>query len=442
MVRSALTGTRIRARRNLRGLRQAELARAVGVSASYLNLIEHNRRKVGTDLLAALAKVLGVSVDALVEDGDSRLIESARAAAERTGLDRAELERIDEFTGRFPGWAKVLAETEGRVARLERVVEHLNDRMTHDPYMGEALHEIISAVTSVQSTATILNDGQEIEPDWQARFHQNILQDSARLAEGAVALVNYLDAGKSDETGLAAPQEEVEAWLGQRDFHLPELEEDTEGLNPENLVAGQVELSSEASRQLAVQWVSQFKADSRALPLGPLQEALEQMGLAPDRLADHFGVPFDQVLRRLAILPPQLRAAQGLPSPGLVICDNSGTLLFRRAIDGFALPRFGGACPLWPLYQALLRPHVRICAGLTTAGRLGRRFTVYAYASVAAEMGIGRPVILRATMLILPAAESDAEDATPPLSVGASCRTCPQLDCPARREPSILMTVI
>lgn len=440
MVRPALTGTRIRARRNLRGMRQAELAREVGVSASYLNLIEHNRRNIGPDLLGSLAQALGVSVDALVEDGDSRLIEGARAAAERCDVDAAELERIDEFTGRFPGWAKVLAETQARVERLERVVEQLNDRMTHDPYMGEALHEIISAVTSVQSTATILNDGQEIEPDWQARFHQNILQDSARLAEGAVALVNYLDAGKSEETGLAAPQEEVEAWLAQRDFHLPELESDAP--DPVQLVAGQVELSSEASRALAVQWVSQFHADSRALPLDPFLTALCRVGVAPEILADEFGVPFDQVLRRFAVLPRATLTGHGLPVPGLVICDNSGTILFRRGIDGFALPRFGGACPLWPLYQALQRPFVRMRTPLATAGRLGRHFVTYATAATRAELGFGKPTVLQATMLVLPAENAGAEADATALAVGASCRTCPQLDCAARREPSILVTAV
>lgn len=440
MVRPALTGTRIRARRNLRGMRQAELAREVGVSASYLNLIEHNRRNIGPDLLGALASALGISVDALVEDGDSRLIEGARAAAERCDVDPAELERIDEFTGRFPGWAKVLSDTQSRVERLERVVEQLNDRMTHDPYMGEALHEIISAVTSVQSTATILNDGQEIEPDWQARFHQNILQDSARLAEGAVALVNYLDAGKSEETGLAAPQEEVEAWLAQRDFQLPEME--SEVFDPAQLVAGQVELSSEASRVLAEQWVRQFHADSRALPLAPFLTALRRVGVAPEILADDFGVPFDQVLRRVALLSRATLAENGLPVPGLVICDNSGTILFRRGIDGFALPRFGGACPLWPLYQALQRPFVRLRTPLATAGRLGRRFVAYATATTRAEMGFGKPTVLHATMLVLPAESSTAETEMTELAVGASCRTCPQPDCSARREPSILVAAV
>lgn len=437
MARSALTGTRIRARRNLRGLRQAELAREVGVSPSYLNLIEHNRRKVGAELLGALAQALGVSADALVEDGDGRLVESARAAALRSETDVADLERIDEFTGRFPGWAQVLAETQARVERLERLVEHLNDRMTHDPYLGEALHEIISAVTSVQSTATILGDSQQIEPEWQARFHHNIVQDSARLAEGAVALVNYLDAGKNDETGLAAPQEEVEYWLASKGFHLPELE--TGVAVADDLVVGQTELSSEASRQLARQWIARFQADTVALPKGAFLAALEEIGAVPDLLADRFQAPFDQVLRRLALLSPDAMAKAGIPAPGLVICDNSGTHLFRRGVEGFALPRFGGACPLWPLYQALQRPHVRLRMPVVTAGRLGRRFVTYAYASVHAQMGFGMPNVLHGTMLILPTDSAPTEGAGQ-LVVGASCRTCPQLDCDARREPSILVS--
>ncbi len=438
MPRSALTGTRIRARRNLRGLRQAELAREVGVSASYLNLIEHNRRKVGPELLAALAQALGISTDALSEDDDGRLIEAARAAALRSGADLSELERIDEFTGRYPGWAKVLADTQGRVERLERIVDQLNDRMTHDPYMGEALHEIISAVTSVQSTATILNDAREIEPDWQARFHHNILQDSARLAEGAVALVNYLDAGKTDEAGLAAPQEEVEAWLAARGFHLPELE--SGAISPEMLVARQVELSSQASRQLAIQWLHRFRRDSLALPLDGLAQAMKERGFAPDQLALDFGVPFDQLLRRIALLPADMMEKLSLDLPGLVICDSSGTLMFRRAIDGFALPRFGGACPLWPLYQAMLRPATPLRTPLVTAGRLGRRFLTYAYAAPTGPVTFEAPVTLQSTMLILPEPHPPAE-LGPPLMVGASCRTCARPDCAARREPSILMSV-
>ncbi|MEM6666746.1 MAG: helix-turn-helix transcriptional regulator, partial [Pseudomonadota bacterium] len=65
MVRPALTGTRIRARRLDVGLRQAALARACGVSPSYLNLIEHNRRRIGGKLLNLIAETLEIDAAAL-----------------------------------------------------------------------------------------------------------------------------------------------------------------------------------------------------------------------------------------------------------------------------------------------------------------------------------------------------------------------------------------
>ncbi len=437
MPRSDLTGTRIRARRNLRGLRQSDLARMVSVSPSYLNLIEHNRRKVSAPLLAALAQALGVSQDGLIEDNDSRLVEGARAAALRSEVDTAELERIDEFTGRFPGWARVLADTQARAEGLERTVENLNDRMTHDPYLAEALHEIISAVTSVQSTAAILNDSDAVEPEWQARFHGNILQDSTRLAEGAVALVNYIDTVNTSETGLAAPLEEVEAWLARHNFHPPGIE-DQRPADSGPLVGEQVELSSEAARFLAGQWLARMKADARALPLDPFLTEVERIGLLPDQLAAEFGVPLDVVLRRLALLPQDGVRRAGLPAMGLVVCDASGTLIFRRPLEDFALPRFGGGCPLWPLYQALSSPARPISQTLVTAGRMGRQFHAFAVAHTISPVRFDFPLTMNATMLLV--ADVSGREGGTPLAVGASCRTCAQVECPARREPSILMT--
>lgn len=436
MSRSALTGTRIRARRTLRGIRQTDLARRVGVSPSYLNLIEHNRRKVSAPLLSALATALGVSADALVEDSDARLVEGARAAALRSDTDLGELERIDELIGRFPGWAAVLADTHARVERLERVVEQLNDRMTHDPYLGDALHEIISAVTSVQSTAAILNDDDALAPEWQDRFHQNILDDSGRLAEGAVALVNYIDSAKTGETGIAAPQEEVEAWLARQEFHL-DIAERPSLDGAEAYLATQVDLASGAARQLAATWLAQMYADAQAIPLRALRDGLAEHGMAPDVLAAHFACGLDVVLRRLAHLPPAFRTELGLPVAGLAICDMSGTLLFRRPVEGFPFPRFGGGCPLWPLYQALRQPHMPLRTKLVTAGRMGRRFTAYAMAAVTGPARLDAPPVLRATMLLLPEEGQGPDSAA--IAVGASCRTCPQLDCAARREPSILV---
>lgn len=433
MPRSALTGTRIRERRTALRMKQADLARDVGISPAYLNLIEHNRRRVGDTLLEQLAQVLGVDPVALAEGAEGVLFDGLREAAAAAAMGEAEpeLERIEEFVGRFPGWAALLAGRQARIGQLERVVESYAERMAQDPFLLTSLHEVLSAVTSLRSTAAILTDTDDIEPVWRTRFLTTIREESLRLSDTAEALVGYLDTQEEAETGLSSPLEEVEAWLAARNWHLPELE----GPRPadgESLIAGVAELASSAGRRLALMHIAQAAQDARALPMEPLLAALAAEGPEPARIAARTGAPIPVVFRRMATLPPGI---EGMPPVGLVVCDGSGTLTLRRPIAGFVLPRFGAACPLWPLYEALGRPMQPIRAVVDMAGRLPQRFLTYGFCQPSQPGGFDGPLLMQAMMLILPAPRDMAQEARP---VGSSCRICPRAACPGRREPSIL----
>lgn len=423
MARATLTGTRLRERRMALGLRQADLAAAVGVSAPYLNLIEHNRRRVSEALLRALAGQLGVDAEALEDGQEGAQIEELRAAATALPGSGAELDRVEEFAGRFPGWAALARGLARRAAGLERAVEALNDRMTHDPHLSDSLHEVLSAVASVRSTAAILAETEDIEPEWRTRFLRNLHGDSERLALGAEALVAFLDGSdRAEAQVVVAPQEEVEAWLAARGWHLPELEPGGPGaVALEAEVAG---LASAAARGLARDWTHVMARDAARVPLAALEE-----GDDPVRLAAQLGVEVTVVLRRMALAPGA--------EAGLALCDASGALVLRKPAEGFGFPRFGSACPLWPLYAALGRPGSPVMADVTAAGRGGRRFRAIAHCAPRHPEGIGGVELREAAMLVLPlrggvAAQGEAQ------VVGSSCRVCARGNCPARREPSIL----
>lgn len=454
MPRQALAGSRIRERRTADGLRQVDLARLVGISASYLNLIEHNRRNVGAALLRKIAEALKVDPAALTEGAGAALLAGLREAA--TAADGAsaaasspaapgapELDRIEEFVGRFPGWAGLLARLQGRVGHLERSVEMLSDRLAHDPTLSAALHDILSAVTALRSTAAILAEEGEIEPEWRARFHANLEDESVRLAEGAEALVSYLDTPRTREQGVVSPQEAFEGWLEARGYHLAECE----GAAPPDPEALAPELPA-AARRLVAAYARRYSTDAAALPMPALLAALADLGPDPGRLAERFGLPLPLVFRRLAALPPGGGAGAGtgasagtggeLAEPGrigLVACDGSGALIFRKPAEGFVLPRFGPGCSLWPLYQALARPVTPIRTPIEMSGRGQRRFLGYAYCQPAYPGGFDTPPVVEAWMLILP---DDGPATAPAQAVGASCRICARAVCPARREPSIL----
>lgn len=414
-------------------MRQAELARRCDISASYLNLIEHNKRRIGGALINKLARALDVDPALLSEGAETSLTAGIEAAAARHS-DVA-TESAEELAGRYPGWARLIEAQSRETERLERVVQGLNDRLTHDPFLSASLHDVLSSVTAIRSASSILADGTDIAPEWQARFHRNILEDSRRLTGSAEQLVSYLDAGADVEQGMKLPQEELEAWLEKRSWAIPELEEEPDANLPTLLADFETE-SSISGAFLAKRHFEQYASDAKAVPAAPLVDAIDDVGPDPARLAQKFNVSLTVIFRRLASLK-----AQDFPDQharGLVACDGSGTLTFRKNVPGFEFPRFGAACPLWPLFVALQRPTQPIRQSLHTSGHHDAYFTSWALSEVNASGGFDGPSIVTAWMLVAPS------DAPPenmvPMPVGTSCRICVQPDCPARREPPLVAT--
>jgi hypothetical protein len=427
MALSALIGTILRERRLAAGLRQADVARAAGISASFLNLIEHNRRNVSAPVLVRLADALQADLGQLQDGQDQGLIDDLRQAASRAGLDAGDLDRLEDVAARFPGWAALVVRLDARVQGLERTVEALNDRMTHDPHLSASLHEVLSTLASVRATAAILAETPDLSPDWAARFRGNLYSDTERLAVAAEALVAYLDQGQAaGDASLAAPEDEVETWLQRRGwgFSDADLAEVRTGGMPAD-VAG---LASTAARSLAARHLVQAAEDAARLPAGDLARAMAAHGPDPFAIAEALATDPLVAMRRIAA-DPDLGA-------GLVACDASGTLTFRKPLPGFALPRFGAACPIWPLYAALGRPLSPVDVLVEVAGQAAQRFRAFAWAAPTHALGLRGPVLPVAGMLILPA--PPRSDGPPALAIGSSCRICPRSACPARREPSIL----
>lgn len=427
MAREGLTGSRIRERRVMAAFKQADLARAIGISASYLNLIEHNKRRIGGKLLLDIAAALEVEPQTLTEGAEATLIAALREAADESGLNGPEADRADEFAGRFPGWADVLAGTRRRVDALEATVEALTDRLGHDPHLAASMHELLTTAAAIRSTASILAETKTLQPEWRDRFHANLNEDSDRLSTSAQDLVAYLDAEPGADDAASSPQEEVEAFLSAPEFRFDQLEGavDIEAQIDE-LLADDLALRSPAARYIAKTVLRQIARDAASLPLDSLRTAVEALGPEPMSLARQLDQPVGCVLRRLAALPEQ--------EAGLVVCDRSGAVTFRKTVGGFSVPRHGACCPLWPLFAALGQPGAIIAQRVSQLGRSQGQFQCYAVSEPVAAQEYNAPPLLRSTMLLLPVPEGG----TPGVPVGATCRICPQEQCSARREPSIL----
>jgi len=432
MPRDTLTGSRIRERRVMAGIKQSELAKRADISPSYLNLIEHNRRRIGGKLLINIADALGVEPTSLTEGAETALLATLREAASNTDMGEGEFARVEEFAGRFPGWAALLAESQRRIATLQSSVEALTDRLTHDPHLAASLHEMLSTVTAIRSAASILAEPEDIAPEWQRRFNRNIYEDSARLAYTSRSLAHYLEASDTETTETNAPQDEVDAVFNKSWFHITALERDVADVEDVTAVLG--EGVSHSARWLLHRTLRRYRDDAARMPLAVCADAVAETGSDPVALAARFGTDVASAMRRLASLPDDLLAEP----VGLAICDGSCVTTFRKPLPDFPLPRLGAGCALWPLYRSLARPMMVHSEVMEQSARTSARYRAYAIAQPTGPVRAGQDVLFESHMLVVP--EPSRDIAEPIHEVGLTCRICPNSSCEGRREPSIMGT--
>ncbi|MCF2904281.1 short-chain fatty acyl-CoA regulator family protein [Octadecabacter sp. CECT 8868] len=422
MADRILTGTRVRNRRLDLGLRQSAVAERVGISGSYLNLIEHNRRRIGGKLLGGLARVLEIDQAQLEDETSASVITPLKVAAVEFPSLAVGAESAEEFASRFPGWAGVINSQQAHIERLTAKVDALANRLAHDTKIATSLHEVISTATAIRSTASILVETPDLDSEWQGRFHTNIDTDSARLAESSQALLGLLDIETGgDPSDVSTVVEQAEALFAARGFHFPECENGDEPDWPDGVdgVAGEI----------ASGWARDYIADAARLPLAQFSPAAEQMAFDPARLAARFDVPVELILRRLAQLP----ASAAVPPMGLVRCDSAGVITFQKPILDFRLPRAGSACPLWPLFQALSQPGHALRSVARMSGAARTTFECFSIAAPVGPVAFGVPPRIEATMLVRPAQSDEA-----PNPVGPGCRICTVEGCTSRRQPSVV----
>ncbi len=283
---------------------------------------------------------------------------------------------------------------------------------------------------AIRSTAGILFENKELEPEWRGRFHRNLNEDSQRLADSAEAVVSYLDGEDDAAAELTSPQDELDAFLQAAEYHFPSLEQP--GSDISAVLARTEVLSSRAAHEMAKSYLATYQSDALLMPIEVFAPAIAELGMDPAALAQQFNVGLAAVMRRLVALPKEV----GLQNIGLVVCDGAGTLVFRKEPEGFPLPRFSAACPKWPLFQALTRPMQPIQVQVEMAGRDALQFDCMAIAEPQTAQSFKDNALYHGYMLIRPDA-SRVANARP---VGPTCRICPRLACQGRREPSILAT--
>jgi predicted transcriptional regulator len=410
--------------------------------------------------LQRVARELDMRLDQLDGAAEKRLVERLAEIAEEPRLARhaPEADAIAELIGRYPGWAAALAALGRSEREATELAQALSDRLTHDPFLGESIHAMLTNVAAIRSSAEILVSFPDIEPERRARFEQAIYEESQRLSDVAEALTGYFDKAHTAARAVT-PFDEVEALFEAQANRFPEIEAAAAGLSAkiasseteegrresaEKLVrrdlSGAIRRIIEDSEQVVTERAAArarmdleyYALDAALAPEAEFFAAAEEARYDVEEIARRLRIPIETAFRRLSTLP---RDADS-PRFGYLCVNAAGHPLVRREIEGLTMPRAGGACPLWNVFRAQGRPDeaTRQLVDLPS----GDRFVFVARTRQVGQAKFGQPRNWVSDMLAMTEADAkrtvygdrlSGETAEP---VGFACRICPREACEQR----------
>jgi predicted transcriptional regulator/transcriptional regulator with XRE-family HTH domain len=229
LTHAPLVGHRIRKRRRELGQAQAALATSVGISPSYLNLIEHNKRPIGGALLHRIGAALGLDSRALAGTEEERMIAELGELAADVAQIGIELTPRDasEVVASSPKAARAILGLYRayREARLRS--DLLGERIGEDSFLAETSQQILALITTIRSYAEILNDYGDLSPAERSGFATTLAGESEALARQAISMFDFMS-GSGVRRPRAAPREEIEDFISDRSNYFPRLEEAAE----------------------------------------------------------------------------------------------------------------------------------------------------------------------------------------------------------------------
>ena len=118
-------------------------------------------------------------------------------------------------------------------------------------------------------------------------------------------------------------------------------------------IAGDAPFRTTEARKLLSVGLANYAAGALLMPYSGFREAARRSRHDIDRLRQEFGVSFEQACHRLSTL--QRPGLQGIP---FYFCrvDMAGNITKRHSATKLSFTRFGGACPLWLVHEAVAIP--------------------------------------------------------------------------------------
>lgn len=446
--RKIFAGPRIRRIRNERGLTQTSMADALGISPSYLNLIERNQRPLTVQLLLKLASVYKLDLDSL----------QAESGTTVAGLKEVFSDPL--LTGELPGDQELVEIGEAAPNAANGIVKLYRAYREQQQRLSDLSQLLSHEGRDTQLSATHLPLDEVRDVMARRPNHYPRIEEEAESFHGLLKpegdLPGVLKEWLRREHGITVrtlPVATMPNWRRRYDRHsqrlfiserlslfdqLQEIAMEAALIRMQVMIGAEIEglkLSSSEAKRIARFELARYAAQALMMPYRQFRDTAVRVRYDVDVLRSRFGVSFQQAANRLTTLQRQGNSA--LPF-FLMEIDHAGNRLHMVGAEGFPT-RFGGQCPKLPVYAAFTQTGQVLVEPAELPD--GSSFLTVARTLEGPQGAFNerprRTAILLGCSLDAGAETIYGENCTTRTEIGPVCRLCERQGCITRAEPPL-----
>ena len=454
--KKVFAGVRIRRFRRELGLTQTAMAEDLGVSPSYLNLIERNQRPLSAQVLLRLNDVYDIDLKELSGEDDARTAASLKEVFSDPLFQDLRIgnNELTDLAGTSPDAAQAVLTLyrayRETMTKAAAVAEQMAD--------GEIAVDIDTARFPTDEARDFFHHHNNHFPELETAA-ENLWADAL---DGAEDLGHTLHQHLKGAYGIAVKVMPIDVmpdmvWrfdrhtsrlflsemLGQpgRTFQLAFQVGIRSHRNLfDDIIAGAGVAGDEAV-QLCRLGLANYFAGAVMMPYERFLNAAEKLRYDIEVLTQRFAASYEQVCHRLTTL--QRPGSRGVPF-FFVRVDRAGNISKRFSSGGFHFARFGGTCPRWNVHEAFRTPGKII----TQVVQMEDRTTYFSVSRTVTGLGggfhlpeqqlaIGMGCEIGHARRLVYADGLDLADTASLTPIGVNCRLCERADCNQRAFPPL-----
>ena len=449
-------GRRIRRLRRQLGITQTAMADDLGISSSYLNLIEANQRPLSVQLLLRLNDAYDIDLRELSGEDDARIAASLKEVFSDPLFPDLKITNTEltDIVGTCPDAAQAIftlyrayretitnaATITGQMADRDVAVD-IDAKQFPIDEARDFFHQHNNHFPELETAAeTLWADALDGEDDLDYALRRHL-----KRVHGFAVKIMPLDfmpdmLWRYDRHSSRLFLSEMLDHPG-RTFQLAfqaGLRAHRDLMDGIILKAG---ITGDEAAQLCRLGLANYFAGAVMMPYERFLNAAGKLRYDIEILSRRFGASFEQVSHRFTTL--QRPGSRGIPFFFLRV-DRAGNISKRFSSSGFHFARFGGTCPRWNVHEAFRTPGKIVTQILqmedgTTYFSVSRTVARVSggYHIPEQQLAIGMGCEINHAHRLVYADGLDLTDTMCVTPIGVNCRMCERVDCNQRAFPPL-----